>query len=482
MSNDTKLPIEVSSLLRIYFSQTHCWLPVVDKTDVMRSSYRFARQRLDTPSQTCGSFALLWAVTASTTSQLFKSGHLAEHLESENVSDELVSSYYAKARELIPSEEGPFEIEHVQALLLLILIKMNESSWSAAWILIGHAVRISISLNPTSLSGTADPHASRLHHKAILGCFILDTLVSFHLSRPPYLREQDVEKYGAIQEDGLDEWDHWSNPVSTTPSLQPQLGPMFTLSTFNRLVGICKTLQFILISQLSGTSFSRTRVVETLNKETTGNPFTNILKHPGSSYQPEEQFLPHHHHLRLVYLIAVAALSPQSNLVVGDEHPWTGHIGSVCASEIPKIMNGIRDKFGLNAIPQTYPLILAIASRSQLSIGNDLSVNPFRSPIHGPCPGEVRPINGPGSLALPSTREEDVEREQDIARRFPQRDPNDGELWQQDSLTDSNSVFNDFVAIDTFEWTSNWDEGLFNLGFTADSSTNDFYDFCEPGT
>ncbi|CAG8005635.1 unnamed protein product [Penicillium salamii] len=155
-------------------------------------------------------------------------------------------------------------------------------------------------------------------------------------------------------------------------------------------------------------------------------------------------------------------------------------MGLVCASEIRKVISEIGDKFGLNAIPQTCPLISAIAARSQVSIENDIGGNFSRPLIPGSCPVEMRPMNEPASLLLPRVREERIESERDIQHRFPQRALNDGELLQQDPLADSNSVFNDFVAIDTFEWTSNWEEGLFNLGFTADSSTYDFMTSASP--
>lgn len=33
-----------------------------------------------------------------------------------------------------------------------------------------------------------------------------------------------------------------------------------------------------------------------------------------------------------------------------------------------------------------------------------------------------------------------------------------------------------------FKRANNWEEGLLNLGFTEDSSADDFYNFCDPGS
>ena len=125
----TKLPQSLHNLIKLYFSSTHCWLPIVERSRIMRSSYYFLGENgMESPH--CGSLALIWAITALTTSQLSKSGRLAEFLEIPNVPDGLVSSYYTKAREMIPFEDGPFDVGHVQSLLLLSLIKIDQSAWS----------------------------------------------------------------------------------------------------------------------------------------------------------------------------------------------------------------------------------------------------------------------------------------------------------------------------------------------------------------
>ena len=56
------------------------------------------------------------------------------------------TNLYDIARSLIPSEDMEFEIGHVRGLLILSLIKFGRRDWTAAWVLVGHATRISLYL------------------------------------------------------------------------------------------------------------------------------------------------------------------------------------------------------------------------------------------------------------------------------------------------------------------------------------------------
>ncbi|KAJ6032741.1 fungal-specific transcription factor domain-containing protein [Penicillium herquei] len=468
------LPAQFGSLVRIYFAQTHCWLPIVDKTEMMRSTYRYINRQAEVIPNS-GTLALIWGIAASTSSQLLKSGHLEQVFGTDYASSQLVSSFYSKCREFIPSDEGPFEIKHAQALLLLSLMDIDKSAWSTAWMRIGKAVRIITGLNSPSFNTTLAQQPIPRLKETSLGCFVLDTLVAFHLSVPPHLREDDVDQIGSIDEDGLDEWDVWSNPLDTAASSQNQHFPLFTLSSFNRLVNICNAIQALLLSSLHGKSFSQYHILESLQRQSPNPPFDSIFKMQKKLDFDESEWLPHHYHLRLIFLLFLAEISPQRNTITDNEDTTSQFLEkSICLTEIQTHLDALRDRFGVHSVPQTCSLITNFSSKSQLPIGNKPDIRPPAIP----CDHNTPHTSMQGNINQ-NTRINPHLSDLETNHAVSQLDP---ELQHHDALTDSNSIFNDFVAIDTSKWASNWEEGLFNLGFTANSSANDFYEFIEPNT
>jgi hypothetical protein len=154
------------------------------------------------------------------------------------------SQLYATARALIPAEKGIHEIGHVQALLILSLVKLGQQEWKAAWILVGQAVGIARWLGlgspPTGMAGNEKGSARSKH--VFLGCFVLETLISSKTGQAPSLRKEDLVKTGPINEDGLEEWHPWEDQTGLRPpesSRGPShRGPLHALSTFNRLVSL----------------------------------------------------------------------------------------------------------------------------------------------------------------------------------------------------------------------------------------------------
>jgi hypothetical protein len=456
---------QLSGLIQIYFSQTHCWFPIVEKGNVMRSSYYFPDDKQEN-NETPGSIALIWAIAALTISQLMKSGRLAEFLGSETVPQHVVTCYYMKAREMIPSENGPFEIEHVQSLLILSLIKIDQSAWSPAWLLIGEAVRIALDLEITPRSSGGDQsfwprRTTVLEGRTSLGCFVLDTLIAFHLCRPPHLRAEDVNPMTNADEDGLDEWDQWYDPLNTERPLQRPYFPLFTISTFNRLVKICKVLSLISTARTHGRLASHKEAMEGLQVGNKAHPLDIILREPGTSNLPEDKMLPNHYHLRLVYLVAFAELGSRSSQFVGNEGPSSPSFPiSACIAEIELTIEKLKSSFDVYATAPTVSLIAAIVSkkRSTLNIG-DNGIVPQMSATRELALAEGHIITG-----------QNAESPQDMRQRTPKlgqilrpglQEPEPGtdaspdlnpEVENFEPMVDSNSVFNEFVTIDTSEW------------------------------
>ncbi|KAJ5767416.1 uncharacterized protein N7511_005032 [Penicillium nucicola] len=457
ISKGIQLPAQWSSFLKFYFFQTHCWLPIVDKPEVMRSSYQFINKNPITEPK-CGSLALLWAIVALSSSRLLKLGTSTELLGTETVSEDLVLSYYSKARGLIPCEEELFDLDHVQALLLLSLIKIDQSSWSAARILIGKAAQIAMDLKPMLQTSGSDPQIMARYGRTYLGCFVLDTLVSSHLAQLPHLQQPDSFQICEIEEHGLDEWDIWSNPFDTAPVLHDRCLPLFTFSTFNRLVSICKIIHMTLLASIYGPKFSANESLADLEKKNSKHPWVTMFKDPGRENSPETKMLPHHYHLRIFYLIAVSEVDLRLNTTTAIPS-YQAAKGSVCAAEAVALMHRFKDEFGLHTAPQTWSLIRAILSKSQSIVANDLNRISPRPLTYNAC---LRSNQAEEEQALSFVQQ--PSREADKRDRMLQSRPGgynpaggstahfDADSRQHEPSTDSDYLFEELLAIDTSDW------------------------------
>ena len=199
---ETPLPPHASALIDNFFSFTHCWFPIVERHCVLRTSYSHSRKARSTKTDTAD-LAALWAILAYTARQGAPSG--GEDDSTQQNSEITVEEMRTIAQDLIPDANGPFAIGHVQALLVLVLFDMGLGMWSSAWVLVGHATRMALEL------GLGSSLTEKRGVRVLYGCFILDTLIGHHLSRPPHLRRQDLETVGYLEEDGYEEWDPWTS-------------------------------------------------------------------------------------------------------------------------------------------------------------------------------------------------------------------------------------------------------------------------------
>ena len=241
------LPSEAWHLLDVYFSYTHSWLPIIDKLDLLRTSYQYSQNRHDIlligPGS--GNHAALWAAIAYSKFQ-HRAINNIPHAQGEVA--EMVwtaEKMYTQARSFIPNEEGYFELGHVQALLILTLTNLGIGHLSRAWLLIGQAVRLALDLR---LHGLSDDVLAPLKPKSrdkhvFLGCFVLETLIAARLGRHPHLRSEDAERLGQVEEDGLEEWDPWTDCLSVRKLDTGNVrSPASILSTFNRLIHVVQIL------------------------------------------------------------------------------------------------------------------------------------------------------------------------------------------------------------------------------------------------
>ncbi|GFF84499.1 hypothetical protein CNMCM6936_002390 [Aspergillus lentulus] len=239
-----RLPSNVWTLLDVYFSYTQCWFPILEKHDILRTAFRQSEDDAQISSRTTGSgdCAALWAVL--TLASMQERSIAATRQMGASPNRPRSSQLYATARALIPAEKGIHQIGHVQALLILSLVKLGQQEWKAAWMLVGQAVRIARSLGLDSpLTGMAGNEKGSARSKHVfLGCFVLETLISSKTGQAPSLRKEDLVKTGPINEDGLEEWHPWEDQTGLrTPESSrgpSHRGPLHALSTFNRLVSL----------------------------------------------------------------------------------------------------------------------------------------------------------------------------------------------------------------------------------------------------
>ncbi|KAJ5160673.1 transcriptional regulator family: Fungal Specific TF [Penicillium canariense] len=305
-SHTLQLPLHTSQLLDIYFATTHSWLPIVAKHNILRASYLYANAPFSvaTISPGSGDHAALWAILSYTITQsptntrVNPAGAIS-----------LAKEYYAVSRNLIPSERERYELGHIQALLLLSLVNMGLEDWTAAWLLSGQAVRMAIAMGLGAFADTRRSDELRQGKAVFLGCFVIDSLLSFRLSRCPAMSSNDLSNVGLLEEDGLEEWNSWVDvlpPMGVSHGKNPpRRGPLLSLSCFNRLVELASVLNKISRNLSMGykpASFAQQLVMD-LKQWDDNLPLACRLIGPESIY-PERHsaLLPHQSYLGLTYV------------------------------------------------------------------------------------------------------------------------------------------------------------------------------------
>ncbi|KAF2733037.1 hypothetical protein EJ04DRAFT_439860 [Polyplosphaeria fusca] len=235
LRTSTDLPTNRWHLLDIFFSYTNCWLPICEKHDVLKTAYSYPEQGLALSSADSGDQAELWSIFALSSLQercsnnTYSGPRTGLHTS--------VERYYDIARALVPSELGLYSLGHVKALLILSLVNLVQLSPNAAWLLVGYASRVLLSIE--KIASVAQP---RFRH-VLAGCYLLDSVLSNHLKLRPYFSSQILDTIGKIPEDGIEEWQPWAACLPSGPARIQSAsdGPIRSLSTFNavlELIGI----------------------------------------------------------------------------------------------------------------------------------------------------------------------------------------------------------------------------------------------------
>lgn len=382
--NMLQLPPQTSHLLDVYFAVTHSWFPIVAKHNILRASYLYANSPLSVTNVSPGSgdHAALWAILSYTASQSWSnqvdgpSGLLTK-----------TKGYYSIAQSLIPSENEHYELGHVQALLLLTLVNIGLEEWTAAWLMSGKAVRMAISMDLGTLTDARRSEELRQGKATFLGCFVVDSLLSFRLSRRPCMHPRDLSSVGLLEEDGLEEWNSWADVLPPTETAKtknpPQRGPFLALSCFNRLVELASVLNKIARDCSAGpnsNAFAQQMVLE-LKQWDDHLPLGCRLIGPESIY-PERHsaLLPHQSYLGLVYIATLLWLylriAPQELCLHHSQRPATEGAKKLLYRALPMISQHL-DNFPMCGLPPVFELSLRTITEQAFALRTMIESDSF---------------------------------------------------------------------------------------------------------
>lgn len=367
------LPTRAWRLLDIFFSYTHCWLPIVEKHDVLRVSYQYTGQGLNISTNLPGSgdHAALWSILAyaECTNLAF------DKRDTQDDSHWTVDSLYKQARSLIPDEDGVFELGHVQALLILALMNMGRNCWQKAWLLIGHAVRgaMNLGLGDRCEDGTPQYHPidrkSRTQH-VFLGCFALDTLIAARMGRRPQLRKEDADSIGMLEEDGLDEWNPWTDSLGVQRRAPDgPRGPTAVLSTFNQLIMLLKILNSVICDVSNG--HRRVEKCKEFLEEL--DSWGQVLPVMFATTKPP--LLPHRYNLHLAHVSTIAAvysrIAPVSKEMLISDQTVVDTFATT-ARQVMWLLYRQSENFGLLIAPPTYEYFAKVAHDCANKVPNNV--------------------------------------------------------------------------------------------------------------
>ncbi|PYI07424.1 hypothetical protein BO78DRAFT_92280 [Aspergillus sclerotiicarbonarius CBS 121057] len=382
--NALQLPPQTSQLLDVYFAVTHSWFPIVAKHNILRASYLYASAPLSIAKMAPGSgdHAALWALLSYTISQ--------SRVTPQDGALEVLSKtkeYYSVARSLIPSETERYELGHVQALLLLTLVNIGLEDWTAAWLLSGQAVRMAISMDLGAFTDVRRSDELRQGKAVFLGCFVVDSLLSFRLSRRPCMHPRDLTMVGLLEEDGLEEWNSWADVLPPTGAGQgkspPRRGPLLALSCFNRLVELAGVLNKIARDSTAGPNaplFAEQLVLE-LKQWDDRLPLGCRLIGPESIY-PERHstLLPHQSYLGLTYVATLLWLylriAPQELGLHRSQRPAIEGAKKLLYRALPMVSQHL-DNFQVCGLPPLFELSLRTIAEQAFTLRNKIESDMF---------------------------------------------------------------------------------------------------------
>ncbi|KAH7146823.1 fungal-specific transcription factor domain-containing protein [Dactylonectria estremocensis] len=399
----TTFPPNARRLLDLYFAHTHCWLPIVQKHKMFEILYSSSWTALaDT-----GSLAVFWAILAYSSLQESK-GRFSLAGAPGGCGDLFTAEQlYAKARRQIPNEE-PQDPDYTQALLVLSLFKLDLGEFAASWHLIGQALRIALDLgSPLDSSGLSTAASNSMDDKMtrlLLSCFVLDTIVSCHLGKPPHLRTAYIRLLSMPAETGPDEWEPQSACLGDSdsprrPSSTWDYQPLRTVSIFNRYVDLIRILNDAMSGAISEELYIK--LLSALHCWYDQLPEHCVLPSPSSqiSLEGAQGLSPQLVHLYLAFKSTEMFLKAQQSSIPrhgpSPSASTPGAKGSSISSTIG-FASTFATKLSVSTMPAVFTSYKAICDRKPTRFGlASLSTNSAKS-------------NPPGNYQLPVSSSDSV--------------------------------------------------------------------------
>jgi hypothetical protein len=249
----------------IYFSYTHCWLPILEKQEMFQASYLYSAGQtvnLSAEHPSSSAHAELWSALALAACQDAASSKAATTRHSAGSGAMTPAQIYNTAKSLLPADDGIFDIHHARAVILLSLVNLGRSNLTAAWLLIGKAVRIYLEVSSRDRVG--HEKQSQRFRSVFIACFILDTMVSQQSGKPPHLTPDDMAHAANIAENDLDEWQPWAACEGfgeDDGNFRSSRNPAYCLSTFNQVYSIFKVIGRDIARKRAGMEYDRASAV-----------------------------------------------------------------------------------------------------------------------------------------------------------------------------------------------------------------------------
>lgn len=219
------IPENTADLLDFYFTYTHCWFPILERRDLLRTMHT-SRNRPMAIHTSCD--MVLWAVISYASIQR---GNYDSSLPSP-------SAIQLSVQEQLLADPGNLDLGHVHAILIFVLTQISLGNTHSAWTFVGQATRLLAGLQ---LSARKSRYRHTFH-----GCAFLDNILSASLQRAPCLSPDEQLEEGPVDEDDVDEWDVWSAARSNIiHGGRMSTAPLRALSSFNIIQQLMQELSRI---------------------------------------------------------------------------------------------------------------------------------------------------------------------------------------------------------------------------------------------
>jgi hypothetical protein len=214
-----QLPSNAFVLLEYYFSFTHSWLPMTEKHNMLKILYSYPPDGLPFNQVNTAEHSELWSIIALTMTQVADTTDLSD-----------IDQVRRNADSLLPA--GNLEVPHIRALILRALDDYQRHELLSAWLRLGSAVRTLHLFRLLENLGKTAKYCRHVH----LVAFVVESTLARRLQTVPHFRTDYIKAFGFIDEDGLDEWEGWSDPLNASAIQGVARTPTRACSTLNELV------------------------------------------------------------------------------------------------------------------------------------------------------------------------------------------------------------------------------------------------------